>query len=65
MSFVKADEERERLEKQLDIALKALEKIKSPTIGDIYNELTDEIDYNLLMDIAQKALKEIDEVKND
>lgn len=53
------------LQKQLDIATKALRKINNPTFGDIYNELTDEINYNLLMDIAQQALKEIDEVKND
>lgn len=52
----------ERLQKKLEIATKALEKINNPTIGDIYNKSTDEIDYTLVMDIAQQALKEMEEV---
>ena len=52
-----------KLKKQLSIATNALNKMCNPTIGDIYNQVTDEIDYSIMTDIAQKALKEIEEVK--
>ena len=50
----------ERLQKKLDIAVKALKRIHQPTVGDIYNFETDELDHTKLQDIAYKALKEID-----
>ena len=53
-------DEIERLQKKLEIATKSLKRIHQPTVGDIYNFETDELDHTKLQDIAYKALKEID-----
>ena len=52
-----------KLEQQLEIATKALERIYQPAVGDIYNFETDELDHTKLQDIAYKALKEMEGVK--
>lgn len=49
------------LETKLEIATKALKRIYQPTVGDIYNFETDELDHIKLQDIAYKALKEREE----